>query len=246
MITVKNYDESEYNIDEILRYSGTKGSPKQVEDLVHECVDEIKGRLSYRVCYSRFDMEDLGGEIDLSFAKTSSKDLKKNLSSCSEIILFAATIGIEVDRLIAKYNVVSPARALIFQALGAERIEDLCDRFNKEIDDLIKKEGGFTKPRFSPGYGDLPLAMQMDIFKVLECPRKIGVSLNESLLMSPSKSVTAIIGISKEPGVKSETNEIVYKSETNEVGIKSETSDAKTKINKCNSCANEGCLYRSE
>lgn len=57
----------------------------------------------------------------------------------------------------------------------------------------------YTRPRFSPGYGDLPINMQKDIFAALDCPRKIGLSLNESLLMSPSKSVTAIIGVSARP-----------------------------------------------
>ena len=52
----------------------------------------------------------------------------------------------------------------------------------------------FFKPRFSPGYGDLSLEVQKEIFSLLDCPRKIGVSLGDSLLMTPSKSVTAIIG----------------------------------------------------
>ena len=51
--------------------------------------------------------------------------------------------------------------------------------------------------RFSAGYGDVPLELQRDIFALLDCPRRIGLTLNESLLMSPSKSVTAIVGISR-------------------------------------------------
>ena len=53
-------------------------------------------------------------------------------------------------------------------------------------------------PGFSPGYGDLPLDLQREIFAALDCPKRIGVSLNESLLMSPSKSVSAIIGLGGE------------------------------------------------
>ena len=49
--------------------------------------------------------------------------------------------------------------------------------------------------RFSPGYGDLPLDVQRPLFAALDVPRKIGVSLTDSLLMAPSKSVSAIIGI---------------------------------------------------
>jgi cobalamin-dependent methionine synthase I len=51
------------------------------------------------------------------------------------------------------------------------------------------------RPRFSPGYGDLPLELQTNLFKVLDCQHFIGLTLNDSMLMSPSKSVTAIVGL---------------------------------------------------
>ena len=51
------------------------------------------------------------------------------------------------------------------------------------------------EPRFSPGYGDLPLSAQKNIFAVLDPERRIGLTLNSSLLMSPSKSVTAFVGL---------------------------------------------------
>ena len=82
----------------------------------------------------------------------------------------------------------------MISALGSERIEALCDKFNKDFE--FENEVSL-KPRFSPGFGDLSLMIQKDIFAVLDCPRKIGLSLNDSLLMSPTKSVTAFVGIIK-------------------------------------------------
>ena len=79
----------------------------------------------------------------------------------------------------------------MFQAIGTERIESRCDEFCN----YIEKEYGYTAPRFSAGYGDFPLDIQKEIFDVLDPGRKIGVTLNQSMLMSPSKSVTAIVGI---------------------------------------------------
>ena len=140
-----------------------------------------------------------GASLDLGFTVTHSRDLQKNLKGCCRIILFGATVGLELDRLIARYGRLSPSKALCFQAIGAERIESLCNAFNDEIDEIFREQGMYTRPRFSPGYGDLPINMQKDIFAALDCPRKIGLSLNESLLMSPSKSVTAIIGGSARP-----------------------------------------------
>ena len=82
------------------------------------------------------------------------------------------------------------------QAYGAERIECLCDIFCKEIREDVEQLHRTVTPRYSPGYGDMPLEKQKDIFALLDCNRQIGISLNESLLMTPSKSVTAIFGIS--------------------------------------------------
>ncbi|MBR5270166.1 MAG: Vitamin B12 dependent methionine synthase activation subunit, partial [Anaerotignum sp.] len=198
-----------------LRYAGTTPQAVSAEErsLFDACLKEVEKKLTYKVCWGRFSVRRTENGLDFGFFKTDSKALMKNLEGCEEIIVFAATIGLEIDRLIRRYSSLSPAKALFFQAIGAERIESLCDAF---CDDL-KGKGLQLRPRFSPGYGDLPLEMQKDLFRVLDCPRKIGLSLNESLLMSPSKSVTAIIGI----GGRSEEEK-----------------------NKCSACEKSDCAYR--
>ena len=199
MILVKKYDEPQVNIKEILRYMGCKDYTDDVAALVNACLKEIEGKLSYRVCYDVFDIEISSDAVNLGFVKCSSKGLAINLDGCQKAIVFAATIGLEIDRLITKYSRLSPSKALCFQAIGAERIESLCNVFNDEIAKDFLAQGLHSRPRFSPGYGDLSLEIQKSIFNYLDCPRKIGLSLNESLLMSPSKSVTAIIGLSTTP-----------------------------------------------
>lgn len=193
-VYVKNYPTPDFDKREILRYAGVKGDISEINALIDECITELDGKLTYKVCYSEYPLKILGDNIELTFTAVTSKDLAKNLKNCNRFILFAATVGIGVDRLIAKYNALSPTKALIFQAIGAERIESLCDLFNNEIKEKYKT----VKPRFSAGYGDLPLALQKQIFATLNCPKNIGVTLNDSLLMSPSKSVTAIIGIAND------------------------------------------------
>lgn len=198
-ILVKKYENIPLNHREIYRYMGCSHPDRQIESLTESCISELLPTLSCRVCYTELEVAEKGDLLDLSFAVVKSADLKKNLRGCRKIILFAATIGLGTDRLIARYSRTSPAKALCFQAIGAERIESLCDVFNKEVSQQCRRNGVFTRPRFSPGYGDLPLDVQKSIFSVLDCPRKIGLSLNESLLMSPSKSVTAIIGLGDNP-----------------------------------------------
>lgn len=190
---VRSYPAPEYNKKEILRYAGVRGDAPELDGVLSDCMREAKDRLIYKVCYAEFPITRRGGVLELGFSSVSSKSLQKNLEGCDKIILFAATVGIEIDRLIARYSVTIPSKALIFQAIGAERIEALCDMFCDEM----SRERTLC-PRFSAGYGDLPIETQRDVFRALDCPRKIGLTLNESLLMSPTKSVTAIVGIKED------------------------------------------------
>lgn len=196
-VCIRNYDPPAWDKREILRYAGVKGEVSELDALLQECLDEIENKLAYRVCYREFSIAREENRLGLGFLTTNSADLMRNLSGCGSIVLFAATIGIEVDRLIARYATVSPTKALLFQAIGAERIESLCDAFCRDVAAQKAKDGYWTRPRFSAGYGDLPLATQRNVFAALDCSRRIGLALNESLLMSPSKSVTAIIGVGK-------------------------------------------------
>ena len=211
LILTKTYSAPPFNIKEIFRYAGCAEPTEEIMALAEECMVECENALSYKVCYMELPVSINDDEIDFSAMTVKSKALAKNLSGCHSVIMFAATVGLELDRLIAKYGRISPSKALILQAIGAERIESLCNTFNSEFK--------HTRPRFSPGYGDFPLDAQRDIFRILDCPRKIGLSLNESLLMSPSKSVTAIIGLSD--------------------------CDSKHDTNKCKQCNKKDCSFRS-
>lgn len=184
-VTTNTYPAPPVSEKEILRYAG--GGGEEVSALLRECLSEIADKLTYKVCRAVVPVCVENGTVGLGFAEVRTSDLAKNLDGCKNALVFAATVGVAPDRAVAKYGVTSPAKALMFQAIGAERIEALCDAVSAEYDG--------ARPRFSPGYGDLPIEFQKDIFRLLDCPRKIGLTLNESLIMSPSKSVTAIMGI---------------------------------------------------
>ena len=192
-----SFAEPEINEKEILRYMASLTGGEEIHSLVDECLTEVLGMLEYKVCYAVLPVEIDGNIITLPCGRIESKNLAKNLSNCGRSIVFAATIGIGIDRLISKYSRLSPSKALCLQAIGAERVEALCDDFCKKIEKEYKMNGENLKPRFSPGYGDLPLETQKMIFSLLDCPKRIGVSLGKSLLMSPSKSVTAFVGITE-------------------------------------------------
>lgn len=190
-ILTKTYSASPIDEKEILRYAGGIADDNTIK-LLNECINEALDCITCKVCYHKLPVKINGDLCDFGVFNVQSKNLATNLSGCNSVIIFGATIGIGIDRLITKYSHISPAKALMLQAFGAERIEALCDYFCKDIQNTLKTQ---LKPRFSAGYGDLPLDTQKQVFSLLNLPKNIGLTLNDSLLMSPTKSVTAFIGM---------------------------------------------------
>lgn len=186
-VLIKTYkDLPAYDRREILRYAGARGDESgEVQALLDECLAECDGVFTPRVCCVTLTRT----EFFQIFPQ--SETAKTWTDGCANITVFAATVGIEIDRLIHRYSSVSTAKALLFQAIGAERIERLCDVFCAEQNEGNKR----TQKRFSPGYGDFPLTAQKEMFALLNPSKHIGVALTESFLMSPTKSVTAAFGI---------------------------------------------------
>lgn len=180
------------NEREIFRYAGGKGDVDETTRArIRECIALAAPVLSYKVCYlplTRSEFFSVFGESALA---------RTYLGDCEEVVIFGGTLGIGLDRLIFRYAGAQPSNALLLQALGAERVETLCDEFCKMLSAEYAAQGLTLGRRFSAGYGDFPLERQRDFFALLDCGRKIGLTLNESLIMSPSKSVTAAVGIFK-------------------------------------------------
>ena len=171
---------------EILRYMGAAASDEATEALIDRGLALLADKLRYSVCYREAEVLRQGDEILLDGMSLPSETVKKALAGCDRAVIFAATVGLAPDRLMLTYGTLEPSLALCLQAIGAERIEALCDAFC-----AIYPDG---RPRISPGYGDFPLTTQRDLFSRLDCPRAIGLTLNENLLMTPTKSVTAVFG----------------------------------------------------
>lgn len=196
MVYQKTYTSLPIDKDTIYRFCGYRTAPDyESEKLISECISELQSKLSYKLCYTVLPLSIDGSDIIFQSFKVKSVSLAKNLNSCKSVILFAATVGLETDRYIERYSSLSPVRSLIYSSVGSAQIEVLCDRFCADMEKEYGKQGLFLRPRFSAGYGDLPLETQKDIFSLLDCHRKIGLTLNQSMLMSPSKSVSAFIGL---------------------------------------------------
>ncbi len=184
-------------VDEVLAFMRAgKTSDVEIVSAAQHAIEKVYGATQARACYLRCPLELLGGgRIKLCGLEIISESLEKRLKDCSEAYIFAATVGSEVDRIIRAEAAKSGLFGLCADAAGSAAVESVCDRLNDEISAICKREGKDTKTRFSAGYGDMSLEYQREICDLLDTKKHIGVALGAGVMMMPSKSVTAIIGV---------------------------------------------------
>lgn len=186
MIEIKSIDRGE-----TLRYlgSGKVEMNKETEELLSICEKELLSVVTPKYLYKTIDIN----EADI----IQGESIKSHLQDCDKVVLLCATLGSETDKLIRTAQITDMAKAVVLDAMASSAIEKVCD----EVEALIKEEhpDEFLTWRFSPGYGDYPLGLQSELLRILDAPRKIGLCTNENSILTPTKSVTAVIGISKNP-----------------------------------------------
>lgn len=191
-------EKKEELIKESLRYLGYRKqkADETVLQLVEEMLDEIQRTANKKWEYQIFDLKKQeDGTLQFGNIETQSKGLTRNLKDCEKIVVFAATLGTEVDRLQARFSIMDMAKAVILQACAAAVLEEYCDACQQQIADVVEKDGYYLRPRFSPGYGDFSIEFQKNIMQLLNCAKKIGLTITDSYMLSPKKSVTAVIGM---------------------------------------------------
>lgn len=194
-------------INEALRYIGMPSKAKitgQMETInlsMHHKVEEgfkyLNQIASPRVIHQIVDIALEKEKIILQGTSGSiySKDLVKLLTNSNRCVLMAATLGMEVDKQINLKQKVDMLEAVILDACASVLIDQVCDEAESAIIEVLK-ENEFLTMRFSPGYGDVPLEASSDLIDILQGTKRIGLSLTKSHMLVPTKSVTAIIGIS--------------------------------------------------
>ncbi|QNH53576.1 methionine synthase [Selenomonas timonae] len=185
------------NMNEILKYLGFRGQEltEEIAAQIRRCTDEVLAAATPRLTYRHAPLED-GAVLGVTFA---GNDIPRMLEPCEEVVLFGATLGPGVERLMMRYEVVNAADSVIMDACASTAIENICNNFESDMRRVVEAEGRYLTDRFSPGYGDLPIAEQPKFFALLDMTRRIGVSLTPTTIMVPRKSVTAIMGIARTP-----------------------------------------------
>jgi len=108
-----------------------------------------------------------------------------------DLVYLCGTLGVEFDIWQRGLAAVSSADAYFSQQIGLDAVEAEMDRLEDEACGSLAA-GEKLLPRRSPGYGEMPLALSREIIAKLDATKRIGVSVTESNLLVPSKSVTAV------------------------------------------------------
>ncbi|CUX43435.1 vitamin B12 dependent-methionine synthase activation domain-containing protein [Clostridium sp. C105KSO13] len=189
--------------------------------LISDSFLNLEAAAGRKSIYRIFDLKQTGDDkVLIETMEIHSKNLAKNLKGCNKIVLFGATLGIGADRLIRRASLTDMARTVVLQACAAAMLEEYCEECQSNIDRELRTQGLYLRPRFSPGYGDFDIHYQTQLMQMLDCAKLIGLTMTDSFMMSPTKSVTAVIGASA----------------------------AKEKCHSkgCESCDKEDCAYRRD
>lgn len=179
------------NRDETLRYLGNSHTAvnEEMSALLDICEEELLAAASPKYLYKMIEINNSG--------LIKGESIKEHMKNCDKAVLLCATLGSEVDKLIRKAQVTDMAKAVVLDAMAGTAVEQVCNKAEKLISEEFSDR--FLTWRFSPGYGDYPLSLQSEFLRILDAPRKIGLCTNENSLLTPTKSVTAIIGLSSAP-----------------------------------------------
>ncbi|MGM9551125.1 MAG: methionine synthase [Clostridia bacterium] len=191
--------------NEVLRTLGYRGGELQEEyyDKIEFYSCLVKEKSTCRVEFAVYDIKETNPvRIEGTDIKLMGKDIAKHLEGCKSCCFMSATLGSEIDRLIRIKNNVDVSDALILDACASVGVESLCDNAQGYIEKELLKNNMYITDRFSPGYGDFPIGTQKDICEATQSHKMMGLSYTQSFLLTPFKSVTAVIGISDAPRKK--------------------------------------------
>ena len=176
---------------EMLRYArcgdgvGVEKEAEQAQRLVDDFIRPAAAAVV-------FDIKRDGEKLFVADTELEGKSIKKLLAPCNKCVVMAITVGFEVDMKIAALGSASPALSLLADAAASSAVEDACDACCESIESEL---GVKLTPRFSPGYGDLPMNIQPALLTLTNARRDLGLTVGSGCMLSPIKSVTAIAGI---------------------------------------------------
>ncbi len=177
------------------RYFGARGEPDTAtRALLERCAAPVLAAAAPRAVWLVAGVDALTEAGILC-----GEDVQKHLEGCAEAILLAVTLGAGVDAQIRRAGIGDIAAGVASDALGSALAEQAADAAEAELRNEMARQGKYLTGRFSPGYGDWDIRVQKRVAAALDTPRRAGLCVTDADLMTPRKSVTALLGVSSHP-----------------------------------------------
>ena len=205
-LRAKAHAHATVNRDEALRYLGYSGQKiddaliARLDGVAQACEEELAPSFTWRVFaideeQCRWEGEHPVVALQGTALAFEGKSITTHLKGAEYAACFAATLGAKSERELRSRAAISPLDAMLYDACCNALIEEVAQAAQDDIAAEAAKAGLHARMRFSPGYGDLPLAIQPQFIGELEAPKRLGLTVNKSLLLVPAKSITAIVGL---------------------------------------------------
>ena len=213
------------DVGEALRYAGVRSAESCPDEMAADAaraVNQVGEAALCKAISRECSLTVSDGICVIDGMEIRSDSLAEHLAGCDRAVLFAATLGRGVDLLISRYSTVKMSYAVLLQGAAAALIELYCDSECALLEEKYAEEGCCLLPRFSPGYGDFPLECQNFLTNHLSAYKYTGIAVSAGGQMTPMKSVSAVIGISRER----------------------KSARGNCASGKCAECSNTECLFR--
>lgn len=198
--------------NEVLRYLQYKNQNinENLLQIIQESIEETKKIINPKFVLRKYPIKKNYREneksqivFDEGNLILDSDDIYNLFEKCDECILMSFTLGLEIEKEIRKLTYTNLSKCIIVDACATTAIEEVCDIVQDNIAKKLLKEDKYITYRFSPGYGDLSIENNVNINHILNSQRKIGLTVTNSGIMIPRKSVVALIGVSNNNKINS-------------------------------------------
>jgi cobalamin-dependent methionine synthase I len=173
----------------------------RISSLVNDYIENYHDLIAPSYTHKIRDIKSVNGNrIDIGDSIIlKSHKLARLLERCDKVAVFALTIGNYLEEMVAylaENGLV--LQATVLDAIGSGTAEKLAAWVEQSVRKDAGHKGLVVSWRFSPGYCDWSVKQQKMVFQALGND-VVGITLNESMLMAPQKSISGIIGIGQ-PG----------------------------------------------
>jgi hypothetical protein len=182
---------------EILMYLGTPSLTPDLDAVLEQCIESLCKAAQPRTIYRVLPVAHTETGVTLGGLPLQGADIALHLTGCKEAVLLGVTLSAPVDALIRRAEIADMTQAVMYDAVAGAAVEAVCNQLEAQI--RQKHPYPYYTARFSAGYGDFPITQQGDLVRLLDAPRRIGLTVTPHQTLLPMKSVTAVMGMSQEP-----------------------------------------------